>query len=325
MQSIAVVKNRGPAFLYGMVGSTSWPSSPIEQRTVLGRSVWIKRDDLLHRDGISGNKVRKFWKLAKRLQTDAHGTGRITTIISSGGAQSNSMLALAALSALRNVRFVYVTRRIPHWLRRNPIGNLEMALALGMELVEVKDSGEVPSALAKVAADAKCAIEVPMGGACEDAEEGIHLLAQELERDFSWCDSSPIDIFVACGTGAMAHFLAAHLSPRFRVVALPVVGDKPYLEKQLKTLPRRGGRVQIVDAEAKPFGVPRHELWTMYLHLEVAGLQPDLLYGPRAWEILRDHKETWLDPSRVPVYYHCGGSSGNKSQRLRYRRELGLG
>lgn len=135
--------------------------SPVEEKNIAGRRVYIKRDDLLrlHGSQISGNKARK---LLAMNEVPAHEFPNC--LVSYGGPQSNSMLALAALVNYKNreafknnkqqdssnddaekdetadyplKRFVYYTKKLPRFLRNQPSGNLFRAKSLGMELVEL--------------------------------------------------------------------------------------------------------------------------------------------------------------------------------------------
>jgi 1-aminocyclopropane-1-carboxylate deaminase/D-cysteine desulfhydrase-like pyridoxal-dependent ACC family enzyme len=152
--------------------NTSSPS-PVEVLTIRGRRVYVKHDDQLRLSGsgISGNKARKMWTLNEIPAKDFP-----ACLVSYGGPQSNSMLALAAVANFKNrellgagtsqdtrddellleneggevgeddsttnnpelpVRFVYYTKKLPRFLRNQPNGNFFRAVSLGMELVEV--------------------------------------------------------------------------------------------------------------------------------------------------------------------------------------------
>jgi hypothetical protein len=147
---------------------TSSPSpSPVEVLTVSGRTIHIKHDDQLRLlgSGISGNKARKMWTL-----NEVSVSAFPKCLVSYGGPQSNSMLALAAITNYKNrelaeeekegttimnnngsknnndndniststpIRFVYYTKKLPRFLRNQPNGNLFRALSLGMELKEL--------------------------------------------------------------------------------------------------------------------------------------------------------------------------------------------
>ncbi|MEL6537656.1 MAG: pyridoxal-phosphate dependent enzyme, partial [Bacteroidota bacterium] len=69
-----------------------------------GVEVWVKRDDLIHRQ-VSGNKWRKLkYVLADALEKAAQ------QLITFGGAYSNHLLALAAVGHHQQVRTVGVVR-----------------------------------------------------------------------------------------------------------------------------------------------------------------------------------------------------------------------
>jgi 1-aminocyclopropane-1-carboxylate deaminase len=154
--------------------SSSSSSPPLVERRILGggRTLYIQRDDLLKisPSGISGNKARKMWALDRIPAVDFP-----SCIVSYGGPQSNSMLALAAIVNAKNrqlaeemqqqndmqthtqlatqqqqqqqqqysqshspiIRFVYYTKTLPRFLRNQPSGNLFRATSLGMELREL--------------------------------------------------------------------------------------------------------------------------------------------------------------------------------------------
>ena len=165
--------------------------SPVEIVSVRGKQVYIKRDDLLRleRSNVSGNKARKMLALNQIPADDFP-----KCVVSYGGSQSNAMLALAAVvqsknaevtaagitndtqygeemsedeseqqeSALREKRFVYFTKKLPRFLKKNPSGNFFRAKALGMEVIELSnddynhlfggDSGGKPDAPADLPA-----------------------------------------------------------------------------------------------------------------------------------------------------------------------------
>jgi len=73
--------------------------SPVEEKCIAGRRVYIKRDDLLrlHGSQISGNKARKLLAM-----NEVPASQFPNCLVSYGGPQSNSMLALAALVNYKN-------------------------------------------------------------------------------------------------------------------------------------------------------------------------------------------------------------------------------
>jgi 1-aminocyclopropane-1-carboxylate deaminase/D-cysteine desulfhydrase-like pyridoxal-dependent ACC family enzyme len=79
--------------------SSSSSSSPVEVVVIRGHTVHLKRDDLLRLDGscVSGNKARKMWTL-----NDVPAPQFPRRLVSYGGPQSNSMVALAAVVNHKN-------------------------------------------------------------------------------------------------------------------------------------------------------------------------------------------------------------------------------
>lgn len=218
--------------------------SPVEVKTIQGRRVFIKRDDLLRLPGsqISGNKARKMLAINEIPVQDFP-----DCLVSYGGPQSNSMLALAALVnykdreasefALSNTessqdeekenqdpiperrwkRFVYYTKKLPRFLRNQPSGNLFRAKTLGMELVELSnddydalfggDSGgsSVPPMDPPIHGDS---LWVPQGGAFGMAQVGARVLADEIVS--FWLESGegrPLSICLPGGTCSTAVLL----------------------------------------------------------------------------------------------------------------------
>lgn len=127
--------------------------SPVQQVLVRNRLVHFKRDDELKPSvgaPISGNKARKMMALNDMTAEDFP-----SCVVSYGGPQSNSMLALSAIVHFKNQvalekrgltgekdpepikRFVYYTKKLPRFLRNQPSGNFFRAQTLGMELVEL--------------------------------------------------------------------------------------------------------------------------------------------------------------------------------------------
>lgn len=146
--------------------------SPVEVVMVRDRCIYIKRDDLLRLpdSNVNGNKARKLLSLSLLPVEDFP-----DVLVSYGGPQSNSMVALAAVvkqkddearrtqqphnenyepedigeddneDSLRDTpsnkprlkRFVYYTKKLPRHLRDQPCGNLLRATSLGMELRQI--------------------------------------------------------------------------------------------------------------------------------------------------------------------------------------------
>ena len=164
--------------------------------------------------GVAGNKARKLADLFARPNLPS-------TLVSHGGAQSNAMVAIAALAAHRGVAFRYHTRPLPKWLRASPTGNLRRALGFGMQHVEHSSADAYERAWAAARGDDGF---VPQGAASPIAEAGLEALAREIGE---WRDavlpSAPLSVVVPAGTGTTAGYLARHAPAGVRVMAVPCV------------------------------------------------------------------------------------------------------
>jgi 1-aminocyclopropane-1-carboxylate deaminase/D-cysteine desulfhydrase-like pyridoxal-dependent ACC family enzyme len=272
--------------------------SPIQEINFLDREILIKRDDLTHKD-FSGNKARKFYHFLK------HDYPNIKKIISHGSAQSNAMYSLSVLAKLKGWQFDYYVHHIASYLKENPHGNYQHSLKNGMNIYEE----EVPSNLKDVE------LFIPEGGAMVEAEEGIKLLAFEINDEFK---DKKIDIFLPSGTGATALYLQKHTD--FKVYTTNVVGSKEYLKKQfLELVSDERVHPTILESEKKyHFGKLYKEFYQIWLDLkELTSIEFDLLYDPKGWITLSEHIESFENKI---LYIHQGGVLGNESMKRRYER-----
>ncbi|KAJ8607416.1 hypothetical protein CTAYLR_009980 [Chrysophaeum taylorii] len=264
-------------------------SSPIRSYRIRGREYRVKRDDLFSAYGVSGNKARKLLSLA--------GSPPAGPVASMGGHQSNAMVAIASLCEL-----YYFCKPVPRWLRENPRGNYQRALALGTKMIELQP-GEDP----RVIAAELGATWIPQGAAYPGAEKGLKILADELDGD----------VVVPAGTGTTALFLARHLK-NATVYAVPCATPAAGLRAQMEHLDARTGsvgRFPVILDSPRPFrfGAPNERDIAVWLELRAAGLPVDLVYAPHTWDVLLHH-------GLGAVYVHTGGLEGVETQLARYKR-----
>ncbi len=163
-------------------------------------------------------------------------------------------------------------------------------------------------------------------------------------------------VLIASGTGTIAfhsHCRLRQLSSSVRVCALPCVGNADYLRRQMEGMRARfvavadvgddddslhdyynaDGTLPMILAPAKAarFAEPRQELYQIWKEInslqcvEGGGEEEkdpvtfDLVYAPRAFEIIFEHLSSLSEEYNL-IYYHCGGLEGNDSQLARYRR-----
>jgi 1-aminocyclopropane-1-carboxylate deaminase/D-cysteine desulfhydrase-like pyridoxal-dependent ACC family enzyme len=278
--------------------------TPIERGFFLGREFLIKRDDLTDRE-FSGNKARKLhYFLHRRFP-------HIKRVISYGSAQSNAMYSLSVLSKRRGWEFIYHTSHISSHLKKFPKGNFKEALKNGMKIIE----GEFDKEGFKNLPDDTLFIRE--GGAMREAEEGVRILAKEIE---SQIEDEKIDIFLPSGTGTTALYLQKHLN--LKVYTVPCVGGESYLKKQflelesdLKIYPT------ILKTDRKyHFGKLYRELFEIWIQLKRSfEIEFDLLYDPIGWIAIRENSDIFKNKI---LYIHQGGVLGNETMLERYRRKF---
>jgi hypothetical protein len=130
------VQPRRPGQSYATL---AWSGSRIDTIQIGTKyHVHVKRDDLLGDAGTGGNKARK---LAYFRRTLSAGTLQkpCKSIVSTGGNQSNAMLATAHLAKDFGLDFHFFTKPLSPKARHEPSGNLAASLSLGMHLHEATD------------------------------------------------------------------------------------------------------------------------------------------------------------------------------------------
>ena len=80
------------------------------------------------------------------------------------------------------------------------------------------------------------------------------------------------------------------------------------------------GDEEGVEMQKYRFGRPSKALFdTWEMVQRETGVDFDLLYAPRAWQLLMRH-DLWTNDDFNVMYYHCGGLEGNDSMMKRYMR-----
>ncbi|RLN37663.1 hypothetical protein BBJ28_00001919 [Nothophytophthora sp. Chile5] len=221
------------------------------------------------------------------------------------------MFALAQLAHAKQVPFTYFSRALR--LRGEPAsciqGNLAAAKALGMrhvelatdeyhELVQTRAFAELLDCELRPPPGTR-SLYVPQGAAFPEAQDGVALLAQEINEyvGTEWPDKR-FSVVLPCGTGTTALYLAQHLHPAIRLYAVPCVGDAAYLRQQFQQLIEDDPSLQQQQQPAKLPQVltPRRKCrfgrlwWPLYdMHhelLEETEIEFDLVYGAFAWHTL---------------------------------------
>lgn len=196
----------------------------------------------------------------------------------------------------------------------------------------------------------------------EGYQSGIKVLVLKEETIFfSWNDIASqflrwLQVIFASGTGTTAYFAALHLRrlqleesippDTVEVIALPCATTADELESQMKSLARQCQYeddipkllriLKACDDNGSSFAEPSSRHFRIWQSLTSStNIYFDLIYAPRAIEILLEHagnSPAMLDddsvlshgladlfPDANIIYYHCGGTEGNESQIARYK------
>jgi len=282
--------------------------SPIQFVTFYNHQIYIKRDDLIHKD-FSGNKARKFHYFLD------HEFAGISKLISYGSSQSNAMYSLSVLAQMRGWEFEYYVDHLSSYLEQNPQGNYQKALQNSMQLHIAKPPKDIePNTLF-----------IEEGGRIQESSYGIYKLAQEIANWMEQNHMQSLHIFLPSGTGTTALFLAKYFAINninAKVFTTPCVGGKEYLAKQFAMLePSSQYHPTILEANYKHhFGKLYKQEYQMWLELkDTLNIEFDLLYDPYGWIVMMEHIQT-LNSSPL-LYIHQGGILGNESMLPRYERK----
>lgn len=279
-------------------------NSPISKIRLEGRDFYVKRDDLID-PFLAGNKYRKLYTLLKTP------SNKLSTIISYGGTQSNAMLAIAAMCKRKGWKFEYYTKPLSITQKTSNVGNYYHSINLGMKHIEIEEAlyRDFISSLS-LTVDTQTFI-IDQGGAVEEAQKGLEVLAQEIIE----ANVNVKSLATPSGTGTTALFLALSL-PEFKVYTTPCVGDVKYLKEQMQALHEIPDNLVILQPSKKHhFAKPYPEFLEIYKKLLASGIEFDLLYAPGMWEALLAQTDEEV------LYIHSGGVSGNESMLKRYEQK----
>jgi len=281
--------------------------SPIEEKIINDKQIYIKRDDLLSSD-FSGNKARKFHY---HLNTNFP---KIKKVVSYGSNQSNAMYSLSVLAKMKGWIFDYYVNHLPSYLEREPHGNFKYAIENGMhiKIVEVTPKRED--------IESEEILFVEEGGREPYAEYGVKLLAEEIALWKRENKLKELNIFLPSGTGTTALFLQKNSIDN--VYTVPCVGDVEYLQSQFFMLEKNKLFHPSIlrPSKKRHFGKLYRESYNIWLELQdKMGIEFDLLYDPSGWLTLLENPKLFDKPL---LYIHQGGVIGNESMLMRYKRKF---
>lgn len=294
-----------------MKDNNAYLNSTVTKVNFKGRTLYIKRDDLLHKD-FSGNKARKFYYF---LQKDFP---NIEKIVSYGSAQANSLYSLSVLAKLKGVKLDFYVNHISSYLKQNPQGNYKASLENGANIIE-KDEKDIHCFIEKNLKENELFIEE--GGRVKEAQFGIKILADEIISYVKENRLKNVKIMLPSGTGTTALFLQKYLP--FEVLTVACVGGSQYLKKQFFYLEKnKKYHPTILQTKKKyHFGKLYKEFYE--IHKEVKKqmqIEFDLLYDSLGLISLVNSK--YFHEENSIIYVHQGGLLGNESMKERYKRKF---
>ncbi|TDV54852.1 1-aminocyclopropane-1-carboxylate deaminase/D-cysteine desulfhydrase [Actinophytocola oryzae] len=191
-----------------------------------GVRLYLKRDDLLHRD-VPGNKWRKLRHNLAAATEQGH-----TRLLTFGGAYSNHLRAVAAAGRTFGLTTVGVVRGEEHL----PLNDsLAFATARGMHLTYLDRATyrrkTEPAVLAALVDEFGPCFVIPEGGANAHGVRGCAELPGELDVDFDV-------VCVACGTGTTLAGVAAGLRDGGRALGFAVLRGG-FLDEDVRLLQER--------------------------------------------------------------------------------------
>ncbi|RPA34079.1 1-aminocyclopropane-1-carboxylate deaminase/D-cysteine desulfhydrase [Shewanella frigidimarina] len=315
--------------------------SPVQAMNFEGRSIYIKRDDLLHAD-FGGNKARKFYHFLH------HDYSHVIQIVASGSAQANSLYSLSVLAKQQGWKFDYYVSHISEFLLQHPQGNYAAAIQNGANIIDVRhltdaenlEGMHLDDAMRHIVssdpsyADKKQLLFIPEGGRCEYAETGIAQLASEIIQWAQDQQKKQLKIFLPSGTGTTAAYLNKQIIQQqaklllMDVIAIEVltcstVGGDEYLRQQFSQLVDEVYFPNIInDGHKYHFGKLSRRCFDMWNTVCQSGIEFELLYDPVGFLVLQHYLNSNTVSATDILYIHQGGVLGNKTMLPRYQRKF---
>ena len=298
--------------MFALINPDHSPCQYIANPALLGRPVWVKRDDLLH-PVVSGNKYRKLkYPLMSLAQTRSTTT---PTLVTMGGLWSNHLHATAYAAQACGYHSAGIVRA--HAGMNSAM--LDDCRATGMQLHLVdrenyRQCREVPGYWQQLVT-APQPFWLPEGGSDPAALHGVAELIAEL-------DFSPDVIMVACGTAATLAGLLAGLQGRSRVVGVAVFKNAHYLHAEIACLLQQAGYPAyqnydlLLDFDHGGYAkVPRELAQFCQVFSEQSGVPVEPVYTGKVFYALRALVGSgYFQPEEKIMVLHTGGLQGMRGQ-----------
>ncbi|MFT5788320.1 MAG: 1-aminocyclopropane-1-carboxylate deaminase [Shewanella sp.] len=297
--------------------------TPVDHIDFNGCRVFVKRDDLLHKE-FSGNKARKF---AYFLDNDFPG---MTRLVGYGSPVANSLYSMSALAKLKGWQLDFYTDHIAAQVLASSVGNYAAAIENGANVIDLslvldRNSRSCKEYIEQVVLPHDShALFVPEGGRCLYARDGVHQLGKEIVNWFESSNLSELTVFLPSGTGTTAIFLNEYFvlnKDGIKVMTCACVGDEDYLNQQFSELiSDTSFHPKIINTDKKyHFGKLYKTFYDIWRKVGEQGIEFELLYDPKGWMCVEQH--LLGNPDAAILYIHQGGLLGNATMLPRYQRK----
>lgn len=313
--------------------------SPVQSMLFEQKTIFVKRDDLLHPD-FSGNKARKFYHFL------SHDYDHITQLVASGSAQANSLYSMSVLAKQQGWQFDYYVSHISDFILKHPNGNYAAAIANGANIIDVSQLNQghqyqqmhlddvVQHIITSDYDNEKSLLHIPEGGRCEYAESGVGILATEIIDWVRLHKINALKIFLPSGTGTTAAYLNKQIMQQLvsnnikginiEVLTCSTVGGDDYLRQQFSQLITPEYFPTIVnDGRKYHFGKLTQRCFDMWQTVCRSGIEFELLYDPVGFLVLKHYLQQHPQWDGDILYVHQGGVLGNQTMLPRYQRKFG--
>ena len=277
-------------------------------------TVYIKRDDLIHRE-ISGNKWRKIkYNLLFAAQNKFEG------ILTFGGAHSNHILAVAYVCKENNLKCLGIIRGDEHVTRSKTLTECE---TLGMEFTFMNRTDYREKSddkyLKLLQEQYPNYLIIPEGGANDLGVKGCEEIISEIDIDFDF-------ISVDCGTGATLAGMIRKLKPNQKAIGVQVLKGQDFItEEVIKFSPNLNDKFEIwTDYHFGGYAKYHNELIEfMRWFYQETRIKLDPIYtGKQFYGVFDQIKKGYFPKGATIVLTHTGGLQGIEGFEERYGMQI---
>jgi 1-aminocyclopropane-1-carboxylate deaminase len=267
----------------------------------LSIELYIKRDDLIHRD-ISGNK----WRKLKYNIEEAMKSGK-DTLLTFGGAFSNHIRATATAANMFGLKSIGIIRG--EELNEQSNENFQFCVQQGMKLYfldrttyfDRNQSGFLDTIKDRFNLSIDNLFIVPEGGANERGALGCGEILKEIDIEFDY-------IVTACGTGTTFAGLINALPDKRKAMGISVLKDTFTIRQNIETITSKPYNL-VEDYHFGGYAKKNAELTDFINHFqEITQIPLDYVYtGKMMFGLIDLIEKGYFKPKSRIIALHTGG------------------